>query len=138
MSKGRKGITIAVTDMACAWLAKYMFSCYKEVGLVRRGRRRADIVALNMKRLIVIVEVKSCWQDFSSDKKWVEYLPFCDKFYFAVPEGFPVEKMNLPKEVGLLQDGKCVKKASIVKAVHSKRDLITRLAWHGGVSRKTI
>lgn len=47
------------------------------------GNRRADVIAINKKKEVVIVETKSSKQDFNSDKKWKEYLKCCHKFYFA-------------------------------------------------------
>ncbi|MEJ9125309.1 MmcB family DNA repair protein [Bacillus cereus] len=44
--------------------------------------KRVDVAAFNDKNEIVFVEVKASEQDFQSDKKWKEYLPFCDEFYF--------------------------------------------------------
>ena len=49
---------------------------------------------------IAVVEVKSSVNDYRTDQKWQEYLEYCDFFYFAVPEGFPVE--ILPAEPGLM------------------------------------
>jgi hypothetical protein len=49
---------------------------------------------------IVIVEVKSCLQDFATDQKWPEYAPYCDRFYFAVDCDFPKER--LPLEAGMM------------------------------------
>lgn len=66
--------------------------------------RRADIAALTGDGGIVIVEIKSCLADFRADRKWLDYLAFCDAFYFAVTADFPVEV--LPEDVGLiLADG---------------------------------
>jgi hypothetical protein len=62
--------------------------------------RRADIMAMGPKGEIVIVEVKSCLQDFRTDQKWPEYAPYCDRFYFAVDCDFPQER--IPDEAGLL------------------------------------
>lgn len=53
--------------------------------------RRADLMALGPKGEIAIVEVKSSLEDYRSDRKWGEYLPFCDAFYFAVSPEFPRE-----------------------------------------------
>ncbi len=52
--------------------------------------RRVDIMALGGKGEFLCVEVKSTVADFRSDAKWPEYLPWCDRFYFAVPEHFPL------------------------------------------------
>ena len=62
--------------------------------------RRADIIAIDNKGTITVVEIKSSVSDFRSDKKWAEYLEFCDRFYFAVGTDFPIE--ILPSECGLV------------------------------------
>ena len=62
--------------------------------------RRADIVAIDVKGLVTIVEIKSSVEDFRSDKKWSEYLPFCDAFYFAISDRFPTAL--IPDTCGLL------------------------------------
>ena len=65
-----------------------------------KSGRRADVIALDEKGLITIVEIKSSRTDFQTDRKWQDYLDFCDRFYFAVPKGFPLE--ILPPETGLI------------------------------------
>ena len=62
--------------------------------------RRADILALGADGSFAIVEIKSCRQDFLSDRKWPDYLGFADRFYFAVAPGFPLEL--LPGDEGLI------------------------------------
>jgi len=62
--------------------------------------RRADVMAIATKGEIVIVEVKSCLQDFATDQKWPEYAPYCDRFYFAVDCDFP--KDCLPQGAGMM------------------------------------
>lgn len=39
-------------------------------------------------------------RDFLADTKWRNYLPFADRFYFAVPVSFPAE--ILPEDTGLI------------------------------------
>jgi len=51
--------------------------------------RRADVFAVDGAGTVTIVEVKSGVADFRTDRKWPDYTPFCDRFFFAVPEGFP-------------------------------------------------
>ncbi len=46
-------------------------------------KQRADFVAVNKMHDVVIVEMKSCWADFATDRKWRGYLPHCNKFYFG-------------------------------------------------------
>jgi hypothetical protein len=62
--------------------------------------RRADLMALGPRGEITIVEVKSSIEDYKADRKWAEYLPFCDGFYFAVDANFPRE--ILPQGPGLI------------------------------------
>ena len=62
--------------------------------------RRADVVALSPAGDVMIVEIKSCLLDFQSDGKWHEYLPHCDRLYFAVAPDFPCHV--LPGEAGLI------------------------------------
>lgn len=62
--------------------------------------RRADVMAIAPKGEIVILEVKSCLQDFQTDQKWPEYAPYCDRFYFAVDCDFP--KDRIPDHAGLI------------------------------------
>ena len=62
--------------------------------------RRADLVGIADKGEIWIVEIKSSIEDFRSDQKWPEYIPFCDRFFFAVHADFPLEL--IPDEAGLI------------------------------------
>lgn len=71
---------------------------------VLRSGRRADVIALGPGGELSIVEIKSSLADFRSDAKWPQYLEFCERYYFAVPRGFPLE--ILPGDQGLiLADG---------------------------------
>jgi hypothetical protein len=62
--------------------------------------RRADVVALSGAGYVHIVEIKSCLIDYRTDHKWHDYLPFCDRLYFAVSPDFPCDV--IPQEVGLI------------------------------------
>ncbi len=62
--------------------------------------RRADLVALSPDGSVTIVEIKSCRADFRADRKWQAYRAYCDHFYFAVDEAFPLGL--LPEEAGLI------------------------------------
>lgn len=62
--------------------------------------RRVDVIGLDRGGRTTIVEIKTSLEDFRSDKKWPEYLEFCDRFFFAVPQDFPTE--ILPEDCGLM------------------------------------
>jgi hypothetical protein len=44
--------------------------------------------------------VKSSVEDYRVDRKWGEYAPFCEQFYFAVAPDFP--RQILPEGPGLI------------------------------------
>lgn len=50
--------------------------------------RRADIVALDSRGAITIVEIKVSRADLLGDQKWRDYLDYCDRFFWAAPRGF--------------------------------------------------
>jgi hypothetical protein len=62
--------------------------------------RRADVMALGPDGCLTIIEIKSSVADFRADQKWPDYEPFCDRFYFAVPETLPLH--ILPEDRGLI------------------------------------
>jgi hypothetical protein len=62
--------------------------------------RRADLLALSGDSRVLVVEIKSSAADFRADRKWTDYLDWCDLFAFAVPAGFPVAL--LPPDAGLI------------------------------------
>lgn len=53
--------------------------------------RRADLLAIGPKGQLVIVEIKVSRADLLGDRKWVDYLEYCDRFYWAVPSGFALD-----------------------------------------------
>lgn len=50
--------------------------------------RRADMIALSAKGELTIVEIKVSRADLLGDRKWTDYLDYCDRFFWAVPSGF--------------------------------------------------
>jgi hypothetical protein len=62
--------------------------------------RRLDVAAIDENGEFTAVEIKVSLADLRADEKWPEYLDYCDRYYFAVPEGFPLEA--LPSRHGLI------------------------------------
>lgn len=58
--------------------------------------RRADIMAIDGRGQIVIVEIKVSRADLLGDGKWPEYLDYCDRFYWAVPPRFDLSPFEQP------------------------------------------
>lgn len=50
-----------------------------------RNGRRADLMGIDAKGRIVIVEIKTARGDLMGDAKWPDYLDFCDRFYWGLP-----------------------------------------------------
>ena len=61
---------------------------------------RVDVAAIARDGEIWVVECKSSRADFMSDNKWQGYLPWCDRFFWAVDADFPLE--ILPDGHGLI------------------------------------
>ena len=58
--------------------------------------RRADIVGIDAAGRITLIEIKVSMADLRGDLKWPEYLDYCDRFFWAVPDGFPLGQFEEP------------------------------------------
>lgn len=85
-----RGVARALSDLGFAPICEFV---------IARGLR-VDVLALGPKGEVWIIECKSCLTDFRSDKKWQNYLPWCDQFFWAVDADFPREV--LPEGHGLI------------------------------------
>lgn len=85
-SMSRPDKTAYLTEAVQQYWNGKRYSCHVELGLIKHGNLRADVFCLNTKCDMIITEVKSCWVDFNTDKKWHKYLPFCMRMYFVVDE----------------------------------------------------
>jgi len=47
--------------------------------------RRADMMAIDARGALTIVEIKVAKSDLLGDAKWTDYLEYCDRFFWAVP-----------------------------------------------------
>ena len=57
--------------------------CLAEMPL--RNGRRADLMGVDAKGRVVIVEIKVSRADLLGDSKWPDYLEHCDRFYWGLP-----------------------------------------------------
>lgn len=94
----RPKVTAAVTRGAVRVFRGLGYVALAEVTLP--NARRADLMAISPRGELFIAEVKSSVEDFRVDRKWRDYLDFCDRFAFAVAPEFP--QHVLPEEPGLL------------------------------------
>ena len=76
--------TLAVARGTARFLSSLGFSCVTELPLP--SGRRADLVAMNARGDIWIIEIKSSLADLRADSKWEDYRLHCDRLFFAFPE----------------------------------------------------
>ena len=145
-AQSRKQVVDRIREcMHSYWIPK-LYSVYHEVGCCRKGRLRFDMLALNMKRHTVGLEIKSCYADFSSDRKWHQYLEYRDQFYFCITTELWATHENQIREAvantgaGVLVCGTThalvrVRAKKLKRVYENRYWLITKLVWLGGCSR---
>jgi hypothetical protein len=85
-----RGTARALRDMGFATVGE----------LVPSPGLRVDLMGLGPKGEVWIIECKSSRADFQADRKWHNYLPWCDRFFWAVDVDFPTAL--LPEDSGLI------------------------------------
>ena len=107
-------------------LALQNIACLPEV--VLPNHRRADLMAVTDKGALWIIEIKSGVADFQADQKWPDYLPYCDRFYFAVAPDFPTD--ILPPDSGLIladsYGAEIITEAPETKLAAARRNVLMR------------
>jgi hypothetical protein len=109
------------------------------------GGRRADLLALDARGNLVIVEIKVSRADLLGDAKWTDYLAHCDRFFWAVPEGFDLRPFDqpafLPERAGLIvadrYDAAVVREAATVPLASATRRKCT-LGFARRAARRVI
>jgi hypothetical protein len=89
---------LAIARGTARLLSSLGFTCVSELSLP--SGRRADLVALNERGEIWIVEIKSSVEDLRADQKWHEYRAHCDRLFFAFTQDLPCE--IFPVQTGLI------------------------------------
>jgi hypothetical protein len=121
----RPETTDAVTRGAARLFIALGYAPLAEV--VLPNGRRADIMALGPRGEIAIAEVKSSLEDYRTDRKWGEYAPYCEAFFFAVAPHFP--QHILPPGPGLIVadafGGAVVAEAPVVPLAPARRKALT-------------
>jgi hypothetical protein len=134
----RPETTDAVTRGAARLFIALGYAPLLEVSLP--NGRRADIMALGPRGEIAIAEVKSGLEDFRTDRKWGEYAPYCETFYFAVAPHFP--RQILPEGPGLIVadgfGGAVLTEAPVVPLAAARRKALTLAFARLAAMRATI
>lgn len=112
---------------ACRLFYRHDLFAIAEVPLA--NGRRADLMAIDAKGCITIVEIKVSRADLLGDLKWRDYLDYCDRFFWAVPPGFDLAPFEteafLPGLAGLIvadrYDGAMLRDAATVAMPPARR-----------------
>ena len=119
----------------CRHLVGHDFVTVEE--LVPAPGLRVDVMALGPRGEIWIIECKSCRADFQTDRKWHKYIEWCDRYFWAVGEDFPVEL--LPEDTGLIvadgYDAEIVRLGSESKLAAPRRKTLTQKFARHAASR---
>ena len=78
---------LAVARGICRLFARNDIWCLAEMPLrpINGSVRRADLMGVDAKGRVVIVEIKVSRADLLGDAKWPDYLAHCDRFYWGLP-----------------------------------------------------
>ena len=101
--------------------------CLGEVPL--KGGRRADLMGIDTRGQVVIVEIKVARTDLLGDAKWADYLDHCDRFYWGLPPGMdraPLDSVAFqPDLCGLIiadgYDGEILRPAALAPLAPARR-----------------
>jgi len=118
---------IDVARGVCRLLYRQGFSSLCEVPL--GNGRRADVIGLCDRGTLTLVEIKVSIADLRGDMKWPEYLDYCDRYYWAVPDFFDHELLDdlhfMPHRAGLIVadrfDAAVVRDAAVVPLNAARR-----------------
>ena len=109
--------------------------CLAEMPL--RCGRRADLMGIDAKGQVIIVEIKVSRADLLGDGKWPDYLDYCDRFYWGLPPSLdrgPLEgEAFLPGRCGVIvadgYDGEILRPAPLLPMAPARRKVeVERLA----------
>ncbi|WP_337660239.1 MmcB family DNA repair protein [Anderseniella sp. Alg231-50] len=125
---GRQSATAAAVQRGTGrMLLSAGFASISEVSLA--NGRRADLIAVNAKGEIWIVEIKSSPADYLSDHKWHDYMAYCDRFYFAIPPD--MDRGLVDEAAGLMiadaWGAEIVREASEARLSGARRKAVTLL-----------
>ncbi|MFN3990163.1 MAG: MmcB family DNA repair protein [Erythrobacter sp.] len=101
--------------------------CLGEVPL--RHGRRADLMGIDARGQVVIVEIKVARGDLLGDVKWADYLDHCDRFFWGLPPGLdraPLETAAFrPEACGVIvadgYDGEILRPAPLAPLAAARR-----------------
>lgn len=145
-SKGSDLIAPMATEVARG--IKRMFArndiwCVEEMPL--GNGRRTDLMGIDAKGQIVIVEIKVARGDLLGDNKWTDYLDFCDRFFWGLSpqlDRAPLESEGfLPDRCGVIvadgYDAEILRPAPLDPIAAARRKSLTTKLARAAMRRNT-
>ncbi len=126
---------LVVARGICRLFARNDIWCLAEMPL--RSGRRADLMGVDAKGRVVIVEIKVSRADLLGDGKWPDYMAHCDRFYWGLPPGLDRACLNgaafMPHACGVIvadgYDAEIVRPAPALPLAAARRRVeVERLA----------
>jgi hypothetical protein len=109
--------------------------CLSEMPL--RCGRRADLMGIDAKGHVIIVEIKVSRADLLGDGKWTDYLDYCDRFYWGLSPALDTAPLEteafLPERCGVIvadgYDAEILRPAPLGRLAPARRKVeVERLA----------
>lgn len=118
--------------------------CLSEMPL--RSGRRADLMGIDARGQIVIVEIKVARADLLGDAKWTDYLDHCDRFYWGLADHLDRDCMAgeafLPARCGLIvadgYDAEILRPAPLVPLAAARRKTEVERLARAALRRQTV
>jgi len=133
----------------CRLFARNGVWCIGEMPLQPKSglaHRRADLMGIDPKGQLVIVEIKVSRADLLGDAKWPDYLDHCDRFYWGLPPSLDRACLDgetfRPDCCGVIvadgYDAEIVRMGPDLRMAGARRKALTQrfarhaaLRWHG-------
>ncbi len=119
----------------CRLFARNDIWCLPEMSL--RSGRRTDLMGIDARGHVIIVEIKVSRADLLGDAKWPDYLDYCDRFYWGLAPDLDRACMEteafMPERCGLIvadgYDAEILRPAPLVPLAAARRKVeVERLA----------
>ena len=118
--------------------------CLPEMPL--RNGRRADLMGIDARGQIILVEIKVQRGDLLGDAKWPDYLDFCDRFYWGVPPSLdrgPLDQPDFrPESCGVIvadgYDGEILRPAPLRPLAAARRKVEVERLARAALRRLTV
>jgi len=118
--------------------------CLPEMPL--RNGRRADLMGIDARGQLVIVEIKVARADLLGDAKWTDYLDYCDRFYWGLASHLDRACMDstafMPERCGLIvadgYDAEILRPAPLVPLAAARRKAEVERLARAALRRQTL